>query len=388
MLRFVPDTWGDALLRPLLLADPVAGLYVEIQAPDWRFLVLALALAVGLAHPRTRRLLQPWQWRVLLGLWVCFYVWTLASGNGRYFLWGLLVVGPLAVLAIRHLPGTLALRNTLVLGVLAVQGMSVWMTFAPNAWGLRTWGQGPGLVLEPHPLRQQPAAFLTIGTISYSIVVPFMHPDSRWANVAGQQDLVPGMREHARLQDLIDGPLPVMVMVALMNGEIEEDGQPLPRTREALAGFLQRLGLRLQPQPCALVLTTVHRPTRDERNRFDGDRNLLACPVERREPAAPEMAHAPVAPELDEVFAHVERRCPRFFPPGHARTEARGTAFARRYSHSDTTVLIQPSLGVFHQHFRAFDQTRIGSVQEVREGRFAIDCTRLDGRYVPPRARD
>ena len=43
----MPDTWLDGLARPLLLADSVAGLYAEIQAPDWRFAALVLLLVIA-----------------------------------------------------------------------------------------------------------------------------------------------------------------------------------------------------------------------------------------------------------------------------------------------------------------------------------------------------
>jgi hypothetical protein len=388
MLRFVPDSWSDGLLRPFLLPDPVAGLYTEIQAPDWRFLVLALALVAGLLHWRSRSMMEPSQWRMLLGLIVCFYVWTWVSGNGRYFLWGFLLVGPLVVLAMRHMPGSQALRNTLVVGVLAWQGFTVAMTFEPNVWGVRSWNQGPGLALEPHPVRQQAAVFLTIGSISYSIAVPFMHPASRWANIAGQQDLVPGMAEHARMHAMLDGPLPVKLMVNVTNRLLQPDGQPLPETRDVLAQFLRPHGLELDSGPCDLVRTRTAAPEPAAQPRIGRAHDLLFCGVRRQREPAPSPAFVPVAPELDDVFANVERRCPRFFPAGSAHTQSRDGTFVRRYSHSDTTLLIAGSEGVFYKYFRALNHTRIGSIQDVRDGRYTLDCTRVDGRYVPPWARE
>src|SRR6185369_9315597 len=40
MIRFLPDTWRDAILRPLALASPDGGVYIEIIAPDFRFLFI------------------------------------------------------------------------------------------------------------------------------------------------------------------------------------------------------------------------------------------------------------------------------------------------------------------------------------------------------------
>ena len=208
MLRFVPDNWLDGLARPLLLADSAAGLYAEIQAPDWRFAALVLLLAIAALMHRSRSMLTGPQWRMLLGVAACMYVWTFVSGNGRYFFWGLVIVGPLVVAVATRLRSTLAMRNTVILGVLALQCWVVWATFQSNIWALRPWSHGPGLALEDTPLKRQPAVFITLGTISYSILVPQMHPQSRWTNLAGQLDLVPGMREFDRYQELIASPLP------------------------------------------------------------------------------------------------------------------------------------------------------------------------------------
>ncbi|MBK7990381.1 MAG: hypothetical protein IPK05_10415 [Comamonadaceae bacterium] len=45
MIRFLADTWRDALLRPVAMAAPNSSVYIEIAAPDFRF-VLALGLGV------------------------------------------------------------------------------------------------------------------------------------------------------------------------------------------------------------------------------------------------------------------------------------------------------------------------------------------------------
>ena len=46
MIRFMPDNWQDAVLRPIAMALPDGGVYVETIAPDLRF-VFVLLLLVG-----------------------------------------------------------------------------------------------------------------------------------------------------------------------------------------------------------------------------------------------------------------------------------------------------------------------------------------------------
>lgn len=388
MLRFIPDTWVEGLLRPFLLADSAAGLYIEIHAPDLRFAAAALLLAAALLGRRQLSMLEPAQWRLLLALVTCFYFWTLVSGNGRYFFWGLLVVGPLVVLSARHLRVTRAMRNTLLLGVFTLQGLAVSMTFEPNVWGLRPWVQGPGLALEPTPVAEKPAVILTIGAISYSIVVPALHPQSRWVNISGQQNLVPGMPEHARLQAMLDGPLPVKLMVRATHLVLGPEGQPLPQAEKVMQRHLQYQGLELSREPCELVRTQLAALPMELRDRPAELQGFLFCPVRRSGGVQEAPVTEVVAPEMDEVFAQVERRCPRFFPPGNALTRERDGALVRHYSHSDTSLYVDDSGEVYYKYFRALNPTTIATIEQVRQGRFSIDCTTLPGRYVPPWARD
>lgn len=388
MLRFIPDTWAEGLLRPFLLADSAAGLYSEIHAPDLRFAAMALLLAAALLGRRQLSMLEPAQWRLLLAVVTCFYVWTFVSGNGRYFFWGLLVVGPLVVLSARHLRVTRAMRNTLLLGVLTLQGLAASMTFEANVWGLRPWVQGPGLALEPTPVADKPAVFLTIGGISYSIVVPVMHPQSRWVNISGQQNLVPGMPEHALLQAMLDGPLPVKLMVRATHLVLGPEGQPLPQAEKVMQRHLSYQGLELSGEPCELVRTRLAALPFDLRGQPAEVQGFMFCPVKRSARAPEVPATKPEAPEMDDVFSQVEQRCPRFFPAGNAHTRAMDGALIRHYSQSDTSLYVDDSGEVYFKYFRALNPTTIATIEQVRQGRFSIDCTTLPGRYMPPWARD
>jgi hypothetical protein len=389
MLRFIPDDWLEALLRPLLMADSVAGLYTEIHAPDWRFAALALLLPLGWLPPRKHQSLQPQQVRLLVGLLACFYVWTLVSGNGRYFLPGLLLVGPLVVLAARRLPATQSMRNTVILLVLAVQGTAAWMTFKPNVWGLRPWFDGRGLPLQASALQQRPAVFLTITGISFSILAPTMHPASRWANITGQQDLVPGMLEYERLQELLSSPLPKYIILQASPKVVGPDGETMPQARVVLERLIARQGLTLGAGRCEFLQSTLAAlPIRTSPADETSKNGFLFCPVERQGFPSQMVAQPPVAPEMDEVFEQVERRCPRFFPAGNARNRvAENGSVVRHYSESDTSLIIQSGQVLF-KNFRAFDPTLLASAEQVRRGNFTIDCQRLPGRYLPPWKRD
>jgi hypothetical protein len=387
VIRFVPDHWLDGLMRPFLMADPVVGLYIELQAPDWRFAAFGVLLLLALAGQRRSDLLEPWQWRLLLGLVASFYLWTFVSGNGRYVIWGLLLVGPWVVLAARQLKATLALRNTVILGVLGLQLWAVSMTFETNSWSLRPWTHGPGIALADTPLKQQPAVYVTIGTISHSILVPQLHPQSRWTNVAGQHEFVPGTRDHRMFQALLASPLPKYAVVRASRLAMTPDRQPVEHAWVVIRRALTRAGLEPAAPDCTFVPNDMGGSRFIVASAPPRDRGFWFCPV-RTSDAAAQPFDAPVAPELDDVFARIEQHCPRVFPKGYAKTRPTDEGFGRGYLYSDTSIVVNPLGHVYFKNMRALNPTELGHVDEVRAGRFEIDCDRIPGRYVPPWARD
>ena len=388
MLRFLPDGWLDTVLRPFLMGDPVNGLYIEIAAPDWRFAALVLLLGLAWLGQRRWRLLQANQTVALIGLTVSFYVWTLVLGNGRYFIWGLLMVGPMVVMAARKLRATLAMRNTVIVGVLVVQGVSVWMNFMPNMWGLRPWRTGPGFALDASLLRDQPAVFMTMGSISYSALVPQMHPGSRWSNITGQLDIQPGVREYAALLSLLDSPLRKYVVVRATPLVIGPDHQPMPKPKHSIEGALARHDLALAAPSCEYVRSADAARALSLRTDESLEEGFWFCPVRRTGTIRPPDVVAPVAPEVDDVFARIEQRCPRFFPAGNARSRQIDGAVQRAYNHSDTALYVDNSGEVYFKNDRALNPMSIATIAQVRSGQFTIDCTRMPGRYVPPWLRE
>lgn len=387
-MRFVPDGWLDALLRPLLMADPVNGLYIEIQAPDVRFAALAaMTGAAWLAHRRTR-LFQTHQAKTLLGLVVCFYVWTLVSGNGRYFIWGLLLVGPLLVMSAQKLPVTQPMRNTLVVLVLALQGVSIGLCFVPNMWGLRPWTKGPGLALEPTPLKDTPAVFLTLGNITYSVLVPQMHPRSHWSNLSTQRDVLPGTPGYPALQAFFESRLPKYAVVRATGLVMGPDLQPIPKAMESITGTLARHGLSIEGGTCRYVRTVEAAQAIRDQVASPIDEGFWFCPVRYARPATVADDTAPVAVEVDDVFAQVEQRCPRLFKPGSARSQLIDGAVKRRYFAADLSLYVDNSGEVYFKHDRALNPTPIAPIERVRAGQFSMDCNQIPGRYTPPWRRD
>ena len=81
MIRFQPDTWRDALWRPIAMAAPDAGIYMEVMAPDLRFALMLLILTFGAFVFRRAWQPAPATWRLVVFLSLQFAIWLCISGK-------------------------------------------------------------------------------------------------------------------------------------------------------------------------------------------------------------------------------------------------------------------------------------------------------------------
>lgn len=386
MIRFQPDSWLEGLLRPLLLADPAAGLYYEDAAPDWRFAALLAGLGVVTLSGRLRQLAGFEQRRTLVLLFVLLYAWTFSIGNGRYFISGLMLVGPLLVMTLMWLPGTRSLRWTLVLLLLAVQAATVWVMYRAGAWGLTFWEKGPAVSVSDSPVRDKPAVFVTVTAISYSALVPLFHPESRWASLAGQVEITPRRPEYGLLRELLMSPLPKYFLSPVTQSDGDEPAaQPDEVMWSIIRTALHEHGLEPDGLRCELLRTNLlrHRPP-PESGKPPTIGALWACPVRTMAQPLP-LPGTPVSPDpYDDVFARLEAYCPRFFAPGSTETKVYADHRLRYYLSSDMRVFVENGGEVRVKYFRALSPTIVGTVESVRAGHIRLDCSRIPGRYVPP----
>lgn len=376
MLRFQPDGWVEGLLRPFILADPVGGVYFELIAPDLRFALLALLVPLALVSRRMRTRLSGDAWRSVVALLVMFYFWTFTTGNGRYFMAGLLLSGPVLVLLMDRLSSTMGLRVSLIAGALVLQIFMVQQHFGPGNWAWAFWRQGPGQLLAERP-KLPPAVFITITRPTFSILVPQFHPDSRWVN---QNSLMPGMPEYENFRQALAEGLPAYVVVPAADGT-SPSAQTAKDFGPMVAESLGPHGLRASMDDCRFLRSrvTIRAPVGMDASNAPPLAFWL-CPVMQ-------YAALPVAArELlwADVFEHVERRCPRFFPPGHGRQSESSDFVMRDYFAAETQLYVYESGLVAYRYTRALNATVLGNIEQVRRGEFAIACDKLPGRYVYP----
>jgi hypothetical protein len=374
MIRFLPDDWVDVLMRPIDMVAPEANVYVEIAAPEVRLAAALIAAAV---------LLVLWKWRTapsrpalsLLALLIASMVpWLATTGNGRYFIAWLVLLGPLCIGLLRPLPVStgkkLALGGSLILAQMFVLSENPpW-----RSWTWVNWTDAPYFKIDPPPA--EPATYVTIANISYSLIAPQFPAAANWINLSGgvsPRDAPDVARRlsHARSLNMLVPAIP---------SEVVSGGQPSAAAADALGRLLQgqRLFLK-QDASCTFLrseglarigLRLGTQPAEERADRY----GFWICPIEYRpdtQPSGP--GERDVA--VESVFETVERLCPRFFPPGAEAQRING-AWLKQYD-TDTKVYLLDDGTAMYKFWRSVNPVLIGTRADVLAGRASIDCTKI-----------
>lgn len=387
------------------MAAPDANVYVEIMAPDFRFIfVLALlALLATLSVIRRRRTEavdgtrdggSAWPVFVLLSvLAIAFVAWIATTSNGRYFLAGLLIVGPVCVGLTRLLPVTRALRLTLAAGMVALQAFAVQQSAPWRAWAMAPWREAPYFPVEvPPESRAQPATYVTMSAISYSLVAPMFHPQSRWLslhNAPTPDSAAAGARRtEAFLSNAQAGAL--MLLAPAIPGMLTPDRLPNAKVSEVINGQLApyRLGF-MEPQSCRFLRSRglesigLGAKTQEERSRS----GFWLCHLTRLDAGASPPASR--GKRYDGVFKFLEAQCPRFFPAGgDGASQALANGEVRSYLQAEMKAYVYDSGEVYYKYYRALNPVLVGNVADLLAGKSLLDCSKIRGRAGLPWERE
>lgn len=397
MIRFEPDTWRDALLRPIAMAAPDAGVYIEIMAPDLRFVVvITLIIALAAFALLRRRGTGPFKPAAILlvSLTVAFWPWLSSTGNGRYFIAFLLAVGPLCIALVYLLPVTRGLRLALAACVVAIQSFVVYDTNPVKFWGLSQWREPPYFQVDlPEDLRARPATYVTLSSISYSLVAPLFPPASSWINIASAPIDRKKTMEGRRTDAMLLSGKPLILLVPTIPEYANSQGLPDAEIVRSMTLMLadHRIALT-DPAQCRMIRSGGLASTPAYQTRRSSDRRFelagfWACPL--RYPVEVPVARPEIAiSRFDAVFEKVETLCPRFFRPGEARTKTIPGGELRQYFESDMKVYVMNDGVVSYKYLRTFSSERIGTIDEVMGGKATVDCSRIRGRSGLPWERE
>ena len=397
MIRFLPDSWRDAVLRPFSMAAPDGGVYVEIMAPDFRFafilLLIPLLLMLAVWRPRRNPTLKPVA-ILLTTTAVAFVPWMLTTGNGRYFIPFLLVAGPLCLGLVYHLPTTRAFRVAIATCLVAVQATAIYETNPFRLWDWARWQDAPYFQLAlPDEMANEPHTYVTISSISYSLIAPLFPATSRWINLSNAPTDNGKTLEGRLTRAILESDTPLTLLVPSIPAYTLADGQPDKEVIRSINFLLAEHRLAIAGSPTCRLIRSKSMATMRGRNREEelGDSlakvGFWACPLRHSATgtaARPEVAKS----RFDAVFEKVETLCPRFFRPGEAKTLVINGGEVRQYVEADMKVYVTDDGVVLYKYYRAFSPQLIGTVEDVMSGKATVDCSKIRGRSGLPWERE
>jgi hypothetical protein len=374
IIRFIPDDWIDVVMRPFDMVAPEANTYVEIAAPDIRLAVAVLLLgAVLLLWRRRSGTAAPATLWLATLLLVSTGVWLYTTGNGRYFVAWLVLLGPLCAGLIRLLPMKRNAKLLLAGLIVAAQGFVLTQDPPWDSWTYTEWTRPPYFQIDPPPA--DPATYVTIASISYSLLIPQFPPESSWISLAGGID---PLQAHF-VDQLLASSRPVRLLAPAVPGETEAHGAPKPAAAKALQVLLRAHRLFLdEPEKCQLLhsaglVALGARQGMKVTPEVQRDFGFWICPVVYRPGAAPPSSGADATTMA--VFEAIERMCPRFFPNGGGPERIEG-GWVKRYE-SDTRVYLADDGTAAYKFWRSINQVIIGSSKQILAGEATIDCTKI-----------
>jgi hypothetical protein len=334
--RFAPRNFAEALTFPLRIASPEFMTYAEIAAPDFRFSALALGLAVlamvSLAR-RGRVAASATDVRFVAFFLISLAAWIATSGNARYGLLVLLLVGPCVARVADMAAGGRAAR--VAVAVVLVAQVAACVMISPLRWFVaESWSREWFPFEVPERARREPVLYLTMESQTMMSVAPYLSPESSFVNLRGQHSLAPSWKRVETLLARHRGKVR-----ALGRGlRLQADGKPRPEVVEIYDSTMLRFGFRLDTSDCFAIGWRG-----DEANVLSRMANAVAYHDEPKGRLFSLASCALVPGERDprviaaearisRVFDRIEKECPRLFRGHTSITEPLGEEWSRTYA--------------------------------------------------------
>ena len=380
-VRFMMSGPLDLLTRPFQLAAYRSYNGTEAFAPDLRPAVLALLTVPAAVWAWRARARAGDAWRhpaAQVGFFTAgsYVLWLLTSGNTRYALPLLALTGMLIPwLAQRSLPKRPA---KVLLGLLiALQalyyGRDGEARYAPVSY----WDNGPFLRIEPaERLKTEPYLHLSVGSLSMSVVAPYLDPRGMLINAMGQWSLpLNGPLGDAFTQRLKAWEGRTRVLVRAQRNWAESP--KADEFRERMDRVLYRLSLRVDWRDCLDVQLAAGPKVDPTADKPEGgpaalQATLVSCALLRRTVDDP--AYEIDRATADRVLDTLEARCPKLLRPRPMATDADLGTWQRRYVNSDSRLTVSMVDGVMLTHFRSYQIAHLGSVDEILAGGGGDPC--------------
>ncbi|HEX7648223.1 MAG TPA: hypothetical protein VF450_12515 [Noviherbaspirillum sp.] len=358
--RFIPESFFEALVLPVRALIPEPNIYVEVWAPDVRFCALfallvctaikfAWNLTRSLESERTVARTESRAIILLMSIWILSYVlWLYTSGNARYFIPSLLMMGPLIVALSLRLVG--AHRFAIYILAFLLFWQVAFESVSQHRWSPSGWTNAWFEVRVPKKLAGTPYLYLspTIQTATY--LVPFLHPGSAFSNIGGQVPIARNSPGGKRVETMIrkyGRHIRSLIPINPIKGMGDVKNASLVRSFD---GIYERFGLQTDPASCETIevmdsagaepgvgfKSLMHAAENDD-SYIPGAVSCILVPR-----SGPGELDSDLARRIDRIFDRIEKTCPRRFSPAAMVTKKFRSTWARSYFNSATTLFYTP----------------------------------------------
>lgn len=344
--RFVPQSISAALWLPLAVLSHEAWIISEIPVPDVRPALLVLLVAgialrsIGYITIKGKIFasissVSP----VTVFFIVSLIGWMLTSGNARYAIPLMLLMGPLIWRSSQIMLGKRAGNALTILAmVLQLLQFCSWGNprFTPMDWS----GEFAPVQLSSD-FGKEPELIVSVSRSSESYLVRYLHKDSVFTNPIGSFPLSegqPGWSKFAALLNRFEGKTSVLF-------HLELGKESMWPTVSSKNDMIDRLGLEMDKSSCRIETINVRDPhaipfiwDRVEANQMKNMRWVVLCKAAKKKKHDPELADKRA--KASEILDSFERLCPSIFAPNGVPVEGSGNIWSRTYSKHDLTATV------------------------------------------------
>lgn len=391
--RFKPNSLWDVLVLPFRMADFHSWIYIENNAPDIRPALLvffSFAFATRLLLSRTRAIHDPQKSsnvgrRIIFAFFiysVAFWLWT--TGNGRYALPILILLGPLLTWLIFMVMGNAKKAIALASFVLILQVFHAWSAGNPR-WAYAEWTPHWFEVAVPPRLKDNPYAYLSMGTArSNSVIAPFFHPQSTYLSLmGGTYSFQPDGPGSKRIRQFIsDNENRLRMLITIPSGREKPTSESFNYWDSLLAPW----SLKINRSDCEFVDMTLDQdkalaspassgiPSQFKSSN-DNRIPMLTCALQQGTGENEETRLE--RRRVTAVFDRIEEFCPLLFSPRGWHLTRSTSGWHRTYLQSDIVVYaIKGRLTLSKREFGPFD-VDMGTIEDWEHGRSKFVCQRL-----------
>lgn len=341
--RFVPASFGEAMLTPLELAKYNSWSHLEVSAPNILPLALLLAAAFSALSLVVRRnwvmvspIGYPDAWKYAIFVLASYVLWLMTSGNSRYAIPLFMALGPAATLLL----GTFLPRRYAILVGWILLLLQIFVTFDAGIkrWNSQQWSKDWVSIDLPANLTEQPYLFISLAQKSHTELVTRVHPDSAFVVLVNGQNSLPSQGPASkglfRLIHKHAGHIKIVLQrPALIDARLP-DAALVNRGND----YLDRLDLRIVDGTCQEANINAAPALDIALNRHLEEalpEELVICDA-----AASPSRYVAERKNAERIFDAFEHACPEIFHPLAPQIEKVNDMWVRIYPKYDSAVLI------------------------------------------------